>query len=276
MRERSLRLVMTLAVTLGLQLGAAVSLQAQPTLPPAQDPTPSSTQPTGVFDPAVRDSLMNRKEQQEANRPPSFGIPGNRASAGSRRDICAARGMGEEPQPLQALMPTNGVGATASTTPSLFFFVPETEATHLDFVLSDTQHQIIYSQSFLLTESPGIVQVVLPRVPGSLAQDTWYRWGLELVCDLHDSAKNPTVVGYLQRIPDGDTPEDRLSLAFALQEGLWVDSVTSLAAQIRQRPQDPIARADWRTFLQLEALDAVVDQPLLPCCKQPLILSTPN
>lgn len=203
--------------------------------------------------------------------PLNLGAPGNRTSAGIR-SRCSALASRTE-QKLTALAPRLTRGATLSSHPTFLFYIPETVAQQVEFALSDPQQQVIYRQILPLTQTPGIITVRVPAEVAPLQSGQVYRWGLELVCDLEDPAKNATVIGNVQRVDLPAVISPQASLApqkqLTLQhiQGIWFDVIATLADLRHSDPEDPGLMAAWTAVLAAEDLETLAQEPLLSCCQ---------
>lgn len=204
--------------------------------------------------------------------PLDLGAPGNRTSAGIRSRCSALETV--HGQRLTALTPRSTLGVTLSSHPTFLFYVPQTVAEQAEFALSDAQDQVIYYQTFPLSQAPGIINVRIPTDVAPLQTGEMYRWGLELVCDLEDPAKNAVVIGNVQRIAlpglgEGlPTPVEPQTLLTLQQiQGVWFDVVAGLAEQRRSDRGNSALEETWRAILAAEDLEGIAQAPLLLCCQ---------
>ena len=204
--------------------------------------------------------------------PLNLGAPSNRTSAGIR-SRCSALEISVD-QKLTALAPRFTAGTTLSPYPTLLFYIPETVAQQVEFALSDPQQQVLYQQTLTLTETPGIITIQIPTDIPPLQVGETYRWGLELLCDLEDPAKNATVIGTILRVAlpvslaaQQDALDLRQQLTLQQVQGIWFDGVATLAQLRRDAPQDPGLLAAWTEVLAHENLETVAQEPLLSCCQ---------
>lgn len=204
--------------------------------------------------------------------PLDLGVPSNRTSAGIR-SRCSALEANVE-RKLTALAPRSTAGTTLAPHPALLFYIPETLAQQVEFALSDPQQQVIYRQTLELRQTPGIIRVEIPPEAPPLQVDQPYRWGLELVCDLEDPAKNATVIGSLWRVSLPGTSvaqqgslEVQQQLTLQQVQGIWFDVVATLGQLRLADPEDPELLGAWQTLLAREDLETVAQEPLLSCCQ---------
>lgn len=204
--------------------------------------------------------------------PPRRGIPGRREGAGTRApgDRCLA---GQKP--LMGLTPVDNFGATTSKTPTLFWYVPATNATVGEFRLLDAAEQEIYSSTVAIPDVPGVVSVQLPATVTEqmqLQQD--YRWQFSLRCDANEPSKNPFVEGIVQRVEPSSTLQDSLTIATTPSDvatvyakaGIWQDAIATLAEQRCLKPNDVSVQTSWTNLLRSVQLDSFTDAPLTKTC----------
>jgi Domain of Unknown Function (DUF928) len=201
----------------------------------------------------------------------AVGKPGNRVSGGIRTGSCSQQGA-----KVTALIPGkdsdknsgNSPGSQNSTPvepqlttvgyPTLFFYVPQTSAPALEFLLRDGGTDI-YKTTFKPSGKPGIVGVSLPSNSNlaPLTAGKQYKWSFSVKCDLDDPDKDMLVEGFIKREqPDQNLsiqlqkaqPRERVTLYAAA--GFWQDTLATLADLRRQRPNDSELQADWEDLLK--------------------------
>jgi len=200
--------------------------------------------------------------------PPRRGTPKRREGAGTRGD-CVRGEKG-----LMPLIPGDGFGAAVSHRPSFFWYVPANKAKTADFMLLDSNSNLVYQAAIALDGTAGIVGVRLPaNVTTALETGKDYLWQFSLICDPNQPSKNPFVEGTFQQVqPDPNlrsqiqaTPVDKLADLYA-SAGIWQDEIATLAKQRCDRPNDATLLARWKELLQSGQLDAYVDEPLTQSC----------
>lgn len=199
--------------------------------------------------------------------PPDRGLPGRREGGGTR-GICIT----SQPN-LTALIPKTNFGLTTQAHPTLFWYVPTTAATLIEFELRNEQNEIIFTDQMPTPETAGIIPVHLPRSeqttlePGKL-----YHWYFTLVCDPQDRSGDVITEGWIERsLPDADmtrqleaaTAEER-ALLYA-KAGIWYDALSTLADLQVAQPDQP-APASWSDLLSEADLQTLTDKPLIPYC----------
>lgn len=204
--------------------------------------------------------------------PPVVGAPGRTVGGGTRGPATCVNGN----PTLTVLSPQNNVVTTISTHPTLFWYIPQTQAKSARFVVFDidNQDQAIYQTTLALKGAPGVVKLNLPRTV-RLETGKYYQWELSLDCNPDDSDEAAVVRGWIK--PVRLTTQQRNQLAQAkqplkqaevyAQAAVWQETI-SLVAQLRHdRPNDPNVNQAWQDLLKSVRLDAIATKPLVECCK---------
>lgn len=205
-----------------------------------------------------------------------LGASAGRIKGAAGRGSCLALGSSDK-IPLTALaplvptqsnsrnieqLPYNVWGRTVEDYPTFWFYIPgftsekQSEQKFGKFVLLDEERHIVAGPIyFKLPEQSSIagfplskaVKYEQPLKP--LKMDKEYNWYFTVICDARKPSKNPTVKGWIQRIPSISTPNGYLNYA---QQGIWYDTVTLIARNRMATPQvqiqDPIQN-DWLSLL---------------------------
>lgn len=256
--SRFIILATILAVALILGLGDNVSGQVQ---------TPSSSA-----------SLSSKLEN--AFRPPrSPGAPApDNTTGGATR-----QGKDEElgrciqgSRSLVALVPTSGIGETTSEFPTIFWYMPQTAALALEFVLRDANVKDIYRVQYSLPKStqgvvspPGVRGLNVSNLsPLEIGQE--YHWELALICNPSDRSKDIVVEGWVKRVKadptlarriQQTTPQERVALYADAR--LWYETLATLVELRRTRPDDQELIDAWETLLKSVGLEIVASEPIV-------------
>lgn len=165
---------------------------------------------------------------------------------------------------------------TIEEKPTFWFYLPYkyNEQSQLEFAklaIIDEEKQLnkltpIY---FKLPEKSGIVQV---RLPIRLEENKPYRWFFSVICDAKKPSRNPSVGGWIERVPRNKflaikPSEGKLTrryYTYYAQYELWYDAFTQLvqAYQLtKKQNQDlfssnvgneaKLIQEDWQTFFQV-------------------------
>lgn len=214
-----------------------------------------------------------------AFKPPSRGLPGRREGGGTRDPVACTQG---SPSQLTALLPATNLGLTTAEYPRFFWFMPKTKAKFVEFTLFDVDEQMedrtpIYKTTFNLTGTPGVASLPIPSQatipPLVVGKD--YHWSVALICSVGDRARDITIDGWIQRVtPNANVtnqlakakPRDRAQIY--ANNGIWFDTVTTLADQRCADPKDTTLTDSWAELLKSVQLGAIAEQPLIQQCQK--------
>ncbi len=208
---------------------------------------------------------VDKKERRSVKR--RGGLPVYRIGGGSRGNCLANQDQ------LIALVPENSVSITASTTPQLFFYIPETSQSNLvEFVVRNQQDELVY-ETFLETgDRSGIITIELPESISQELQKTNedYHWYLSMICNRQKRSHDIVVEGWLRRVEINPAIIPKLHNASPLeqaslyqQQGIWHDAL-SVIAQERKNPNYPdTTQAKWNELLNSIGLEELANQPLI-------------
>lgn len=206
--------------------------------------------------------------------PPDIGEPGQRSEAGSRgcENVDKQFPTDTQKQRLTALVPVYSdlalvLGTTIAAAPTFWFYIPYMTAIPAKFVLRDKDGKLLYQSDVMLSQTPGVVSLPLPKTVAPLEIGKQYRWFLKIYC----KAQSPPafVEGWIQRISlnfalkerlEKATPRDRVALYAA--NGIWFEAL-STARELRDRdPKDN----SWTALLQAVGLNDLATEPIVECC----------
>ena len=182
------------------------------------------------------------------------------------------------PMPENATQTEAMISLTASTHPTLFIRVPDLPATSGNLIVSrgdlakplGERFQQVYKVDFDLSgQGAGIVGIRLPEDAPDFqlanSESEVYSWQISINCDPNDPLNIVTVnpAGMLQRVPDlAGTPDEQL--AYYLEEGIWQESLTILAAD---RVNSPLANAtlqtEWEALMEGGNLSTLASSPVI-------------
>lgn len=244
-----------LALVLAIVVSPMVHAQPQPTSISSQIPNTW----TASFEP-----------------PPGSGNPGNR-QGGATRGPCVKN------KHLYALVPPSGMGATVTPYPTLFWYLPETEASSMEFKLWDENDKQLYSTKWALAPGQsGFMNLRLPTdaslFPLEIGQQ--YHWELMLLCgeaqigedqiDEKQIGKQITVSGSIKRVEKAAAlanqikqanPQERV--AIYAKAGFWYETVAALFDLRRLYPNDRDLTEAWTKLLKSVELNEIAEEPLV-------------
>lgn len=175
---------------------------------------------------------------------------------------------------MKALLPNTNIGLTTSAKPTFFFYVSPTLIKTAKFLLLNTKGDtILYKKVFPLLQTGGVINFTLPNDVEALEIGQEYTWELAVLCDPDDQTGNPFVQGSIKRIEPSQKLVNELRMAsiserteLYVNEGIWYDSLKTLADLRLANPHDPTLANDWKELLDYAGLNSIDREPLLPCC----------
>lgn len=200
-------------------------------------------------------------------KPPDVTAPSNRQGGTHRGSQLCPAGLSITP-----LMPPTNLGLTLTESPTIFVYVPQTSAEIEFTLLTENEEKIVYEKTFKVDKS-GIVGINIPATKDnskSLEVGKRYVWSFSMICEPEDRSADSVVKGFVQRIAPQPTlksdlanPDPMTRLNVYAQNGIWYETLATLAQMRRQTPGDARLSAKWTQLLQSQGLDSVAAQPLL-------------
>lgn len=218
-------------------------------------------------------SSLSRQLENSFSPPPTEpATPTNTAHGGTRHDDSCIEGN----QPLTALVPASGTGKTIAKYPTIFWYMPQTSASTVEFVLQDTNGDDLYRIQYRLARSitggvgaSSVMSLTLPTLANlaPLEVDQDYQWKLALVCNPLNRSEDVIVQGKIKRVASDAnlerrlqqaTPQERVAIYADAQ--LWYETLLSLVELRRAYPNDNTLANDWNTLLSLVGLEGTLDE----------------
>ncbi|MEO0541559.1 MAG: DUF928 domain-containing protein [Cyanobacteria bacterium P01_A01_bin.105] len=201
------------------------------------------------------------------------GRPNYRRSGGTRDPVPSCLAHPETGQVLTALVPAQ-TSRTASAYPDMQWFMPENNASYLEFKLYQVTAEDglapLYQMAHALSGEGGIATLSLPPQVGlpPLAVGETYFWSIDVYCDVGSDEVDMGVSGYIERVAltaqiqadlaAAGTPLERA--AIAAENGLWHDAASYL---MTDRTEDPAVQQAWESLLEAVDLSELTTVPLL-------------
>lgn len=199
-------------------------------------------------------------------KPPNVTAPGNRQGGTHRGNGACPAGLSITP-----LVPVSNIGLTNSESPTFFVYVPQTSAQIEFTLLTENEDEVVYETAFK-ADKPGIVGVSVPAADKTKSVEVGkrYVWSFSMICDQNDRSADLVVKGWVQRIqPQANlnsnlaNPDPIARVNAYAQNGIWYETVTTLAQLRSQTPTDAMLRAEWTKLLQSQGLESIADRPLV-------------
>ncbi len=202
------------------------------------------------------------KDSANANN----GMPTYRRDGGSRSN--GENCLVNNSHNMVAIIPENTVALTASTSPKLFFYIPETSKSKtLEFVLRNEEDKMMY-EAFITTNGQGIVSVEVPaEVQANLLKEKQnYHWYLSMICNYQQRSQDIVVEGWMRPEEIDATTKKELAEANAVeqadlyhQQGLWHDALSVL---VEHKHADSV-EAKWAELLDSVGLEELASEPFV-------------
>ena len=212
--------------------------------------------------------------QWEFRPPGDIGKPGNREGGATRspqsedHTSCLSGN-----QKLTALVPPSGEALTIAPYPTFFWYLPETSAESLEFIVRDQYGLEVYSTHYPLPKADAtgrfrakILHLTLPAFAGiePLQLDQEYKWELNLICNSGESSYDISVQANIRRVlPDTNlitnlsTASSTEKVVLYAENRLWHETLTSLLELSRSNPTDPNLDAVWTKLLTSVELENI-------------------
>lgn len=199
----------------------------------------------------------------------TFRPPGDRApktsSGAASRNVSACGLTNLTGAAVTPLLPTTNIGLTKVERPTIFVYVPQTNAKSI-FSIEDEDSNHVYQSSVSLPQESGVVSLKLPDSAPELKVGKNYKWSLVMICTTDLEPDSPFVSGWVRRVKapilkDSDPTIESVSLL--AQTGIWYDTLSTLAQLRRNQPNNYAASASWQELLESVGLNAIANKPLI-------------
>lgn len=218
----------------------------------------------------LRSSSLSNKLENAFRPPDTTRTPQDRQGGGSRGGCQAEK-------PPMPLVPASG-GRTIAEHPTVFWYMPSTSASSLEFALQDANDNVVYSTQYELaksteggTSAAGLMSLTVPASASvaPLKIGRKYRWKLALICNAVDRSEDIFVEGEIERVPPDPTlalnlqqatPQERVALYADAK--LWYETLNALVELRRDRPNDINLADAWNKLLNSVGLGIMAQEPL--------------
>jgi hypothetical protein len=221
-------------------------------------------------------SLFTEAAQAQSRRvryvPPSNLDAPKVSGSGITRSACES----DESICLIALLPdlelvSKPIPQTVSEHPTIYFLIPEFEG-KASFSIREVKGLItksIYQKDFDLNIQSGVVAFRMPNDSPILELGKSYKFNLTLTNPVPEKRKN--VFGYIRRVLPSQNLVDQLKIttkpielaALYAQEGLWFETMQTLAEAQRTVPQNPEITEEWLELLKSAKINRALSFPLV-------------
>lgn len=179
---------------------------------------------------------------------------------------------------LTALVPQSNFGTTVAEYPKFFFYIPDADVagTEAVLILRNDQQDEVYQKTVTLKaqDSDSIISIDLSGSPSlpPLEVGQSYSWEFGLILHKTDQSANPYVSGSITRVEANSEIKGILQQGFVPKQpsvyatnGIWYESLASLAQLRCTNPNDASIVSDWQSLLQQVGLPEIAKKPLAQC-----------
>jgi len=188
--------------------------------------------------------------------PPEQPAPQSTTSGGSRPIARTCLKYPKQSAPFTAIASLRSVGLTPHEHPSVWVYVPPTDAKMLEFSLFDQNRQGIYQISIAIENQTGFIPISLPSSAPALNQNQPYYWTVALVCDAEQRTDDWNTGGWIQQRSIDSVLQDQLKQATLTQQirlaakaGYWYEAVDTYLRAQQAHPNDPQLCTLWADLL---------------------------
>lgn len=198
-------------------------------------------------------------------KPPDVTAPDNR-QGGTHRGCKLRDGLFITP-----LIPESNIGLTLTESPTLFVYVSQPAAQVEFILLNEDESEVVY-ETTLKNDKAGIVGVSLSEKDQTknIEVGKRYVWSFALACDPLERSGDYIVKGWMQRIEpqanlknDLANPDPMAKVIAYAKNGIWYETLATLAEMRRLAPDDSRLTTEWTQLLQSQGLESIADQPLV-------------
>ncbi|MEG4573845.1 DUF928 domain-containing protein [Microcoleus sp. N3A4] len=198
-------------------------------------------------------------------QPPDVTAPDNR-QGGTHRGCQLREGLSITP-----LIPESNIGLTLTESPTFFVYVSQ-PAAQVEFILLNADESEVVYETTLKIDKPGIVGISLSEKDKTknIEVGKRYVWSFALACDPLERSGDYIVKGWMQRIEpqanlksDLANPDPMAKVIAYAKNGIWYETLATLAEMRRLAPDDSRLTTEWMQLLQSQGLESIAGQPLV-------------
>ena len=198
-------------------------------------------------------------------KPPDVTAPDNR-QGGTHRGCKLRDGLSITP-----LIPESNIGLTLTESPTFFVYVSQPAAQVEFILLNEDESEVVY-ETTLKNDKAGIVGVSLSEKDQTknIEVGKRYVWSFALACDPLERSGDYIVKGWMQRIEpqatlksDLTNPDPMAKVIAYAKNGIWYETIATLAEMRRLAPDDSRLTTEWTQLLQSQGLESIAAQPLV-------------
>ena len=201
--------------------------------------------------------------------PPGGSAPSGRGGA-SRGEVACSSNPIEFSRHFLPLTPVDSkYGLTVSERPTFFVNIPPSSAQKAFFSLKDERGKVYYQAMLPINKQGGIMRIDLPQSISPLDIDRPYQWGIAALCSGKLKPDSPFVSSWIKRVSPSTNLMNQLTKAAPIERtalystnGIWYDTLTTLADIRQQQPNNTNLLSTWNALLNSVGLGEIAGQPL--------------
>jgi hypothetical protein len=172
-------------------------------------------------------------------------------------------------KPFTALLSSREQAVTLASRPTVFVYLPETEAKQVSLTVANATESYYYEKIIDIDRQSGIVGISLPEDAPPLSVGETYLWSLTILCSKTKRPSDPFVSGNIQRITVATQSVEQLEasswqerVSFYEANNIWYDALKAVANWKQEQPKNPEASARWIEILQDVGLGQMSEESL--------------
>jgi hypothetical protein len=184
--------------------------------------------------------------------------------------ICGLAESASANKSVKAIVPSTNIGLTVTPHPSIFVYIPQTNAQKGFFSIQDEESNYYYQTSITLPKQSGVIEVSVGSEVPALEVGKNYKWSLAMICNQYLEPDSPFVTGWIRRVEPNKTvasiSQSKISLDAATKlaaNGVWYDTVFTIVKLRKLQPSNQNLAISWQRLLESAKLNAIAQEPLL-------------
>lgn len=209
----------------------------------------------------LAENKPNNNQQQTSSSSVIFkpkGEPRQTTGGGTRNDrLCPqdqeVNNLEKAKLSLIALVPSQQVGLTVASHPTVWIQLPPTSAKQIIFNLQEknNENETVFQSIIPINNQSNLIPLSVPSNSPELQIGKVYEWSVTLVCGEKTHPNDPTITATIERISLSSVPSlnDLEMAAWYAEQGIWYDGLNQLAT-VKQNNNNPEIDIIWQEFLK--------------------------
>lgn len=217
----------------------------------------------------IHDTPSNTTQVKVTFEPPAEDMPRSSMGGASRTISQCLNETNDAAMPFSALLPASNGGLTVASHPTILAYLPKTSAPNVFFSWRDENGRDLYQAVLPIEQKAGIIDFRLPQDAPALEVGKNYQWALGIMCDGRLQPDSPMVQGQVKRVELAREAQNNLDKSISLknaaeygEQGLWYETVATLAQLKTEQPQDLQIASNWTELLNSVGLTDITKASL--------------